>query len=77
MIVTGEWIYTEVKNSDGLEFKRYCTMVFSCSEFPSLGDSSEGMLRRLFPISFDAHFAKGDKGYNPRIRETLKTEEAA
>lgn len=76
-IVTGEWIYTDVKNSDGFEFKPYCTLVFSCNEFPSLGDSSEGMLRRLFPIPFDAHFSKSDKEYDPRIRDKLVTEEAA
>ncbi len=76
-IVTGEWIYTDVKNADGFEFKPYCTLVFSCNEFPSLGDSSEGMLRRLFPIPFDAHFAKSDAGYDPRIRDKLACEEAA
>lgn len=76
-IVTGEWIYTDVKNSDGFEFKPYCTLVFSCNEFPSLGDSSEGMMRRLFPIPFDARFSRDDAAYDPRIRDKLTTEEAA
>lgn len=76
-VVTGEWIYTDVKNSDGFEFKPYCTLVFSCNEFPSLGDSSEGMLRRLFPIPFDAFFSKSDADYDPRIRDKLTSEEAA
>lgn len=76
-IVTGEWIYTDVKNSDGFEFKPYCTLIFSCNEFPSLGDSSEGMMRRLFPIPFDAHFSKSDPGYDPRLIDKLTSEEAA
>ena len=76
-IVTGEWIYTDVKNSDGFEFKPYCTLVFSCNEFPSLGDSSEGMLRRLFPIPFDAHFSKEDPSYDPRLWDKLRCEPAA
>lgn len=76
-VVTGEWIYTDVKNADGFEFKPYCTLVFSCNEFPSLGDSSEGMLRRLFPIPFDGRFRPGDEGYDPHLWERLRTEEAA
>lgn len=76
-IVTGEWIYTDVKNSSGFEFKPYCTLVISCNEFPRLGDSSEGMMRRLFPIPFDATFSKKDPGYDPRLWEKLSTEESA
>lgn len=76
-IVTGDWIYTDVKYAEGLEFKPYCTMVFSCNEFPSLGDSSDGMMRRLFPIPFDASFQKTDSDYDPRIKEKLTTENAA
>lgn len=76
-IVTGEWIYTDVKNGDGFDFKPYCTLVFSCNEFPSLGDSSEGMMRRLFPIPFDAHYDKSDADYDPRLWEKLTSDEAA
>ena len=76
-VVTGEWIYTDVKNSDGFEFKPYCTLVFSCNEFPSLGDSSEGMLRRLFPIPFDARFSRADADYDPRLWDKLRDERAA
>lgn len=76
-VVTGEWVYSDVKNSDGFEFKPYCTLVFSCNEFPSLGDSSEGMLRRLFPVPFLARFERTDPGYDPRIGEKLRSEGAA
>ena len=76
-LVTGEWIYSDVKNGDGFEFKPYCTLVFSCNEFPSLGDSSEGMLRRLFPIPFSARFRKTDPDYDPRLWDKLRSERAA
>ena len=76
-VVTGEWIYSDVKNGEGFEFKPYCTLVFSCNEFPSLGDSSEGMMRRLFPIPFEAAFAKTDPDYDPRIWEKLTSSAAA
>lgn len=76
-VVTGEWIYTDVKNGEGFEFRPYCTLVFSCNEFPSLGDSSDGMMRRLFPIPFSASFARGEAGFDPRMREKLCSEEAS
>lgn len=75
-IATGQTVYTDVKNSDGFEFKPYCTMVFSCNEMPRLGDSSEGMMRRLFPIPFDARFSRDDDDYDPRILDKLETEKA-
>lgn len=76
-IVTGEWVYTDVKNAEGFEFKPYCTLVFSANEMPSLGDSSEGMMRRLFPIPFDATFKRTDPDYDPRIWEKVTSDGAA
>lgn len=76
-VVTGETVYTDVKNGPGFEFSPYCTAVFSCNEFPRLGDSSEGMLRRLFPIPFDAHFTRASADFDPALRKKLTTESAA
>lgn len=76
-IVTGEWVYTDVKNAEGFEFKPYCTLVFSANEMPSLGDSSDGMMRRLFPIPFDAKFKRTDANYDPRIWEKVTSDDAA
>lgn len=76
-VVTGEWVYTDVKNGDGFEFKPYCTLVFSANTFPKLGDSSEGMMRRLFPIPFDAVFRRTDADYNPQIYKDVTSENAA
>ena len=76
-IVTGEWVYTDVKNAEGFEFKPYCTLVFSANEMPSLGDSSEGMMRRLFPIPFGATFKRTDADYDPGIWKKLTSDDAA
>lgn len=75
-VVTGEWVYTDVKNGEGFQFRPFCTLVFSCNEFPSLGDSSEGMLRRLFPVPFDARYSRTDADYDPRIVEKVTTDSA-
>ena len=76
-VVTGDWVYTDVKNGEGVTFRPFATPVFSCNEFPSLGDSSDGVMRRLFPIPFDARFSRGDPGFDPWISDRLSTEPAA
>ena len=75
-VATGERLYTDVKNGDGFEFAPYCTMVFSSNEFPRLADYSEGMMRRIFPIEFNAKFSKSDPDYNPRITKDVTSEAA-
>ena len=74
-IITGEDVYTDVKGTKGLTFKPYCTMVFSANEFPKLGDDSEGVMRRLFPIRFNAKFSPEDADFDPDIGEKLRSEE--
>lgn len=76
-IVTGERIYTDVKGTDGFEFRPHCTLVFSANELPNLGDSSHGMLRRLFPIPFDAYFNPQSDTFDAQIGRKLCTEQAA
>ena len=76
-VVTGEPIRTDVKGGAAFEFKPYCTPIFSCNEMPSLGDSTDGMMRRLFPIPFEARFSAADAGYDPQIGRKMRTERAA
>ena len=42
-------------------------MVFSANEFPRLADYTDGMMRRIFPIEFNAVFKRTDPDYDPRI----------
>lgn len=75
-VATGNAIFTDVKGGQGFEFGPYCTMVFSANKFPRLGDSSDGMMRRLFPLQFDARFSADDPGFDPDIAEKLASEAA-
>ncbi|NPD33085.1 hypothetical protein HLV35_07435 [Eggerthellaceae bacterium zg-997] len=75
-VTTGERVYADVKGSRGFQFNPYCTLVFSANEFPRVGDSTEGMMRRLYPIEFNARFSRRDADYNPRIAADVTSEAA-
>ena len=70
-LVTGDEIYTDVKNSQGFEFRPNATMVFSMNAMPRLADSTEGVFRRLAFVPFRAHFAPGEPGFNPHMAEDM------
>lgn len=74
-MVTGERIYSDIKGSAGVEFTPYATLIFSANEMPSLADSTDGMMRRLMPIPFDADFT--GKARDPHMARKLCSEEAA
>ena len=75
-IVDGNRVYADVKGVEGFEFESYATLVFSANEFPRLADYTDGMLRRIFPIEFNAKFSKSDSDYDPRISRKITTEKA-
>ena len=75
-VATGDDLYTDVKGGEGFVFTPYATMVFSANKFPRLGDSSDGMMRRLFPIEFNARFKRTDPDYDPLIADKLASEDA-
>ena len=75
-IVTGDYVPAEYKGGESFFFKPYCTLVFSCNEVPRLGDHSYGMMRRLFPIPFNATFEPEDPDFNPNIENELADETA-
>ena len=75
-VATGDVVYSDVKNGQGVEFTPYATMVFSANKFPKLGDSSGGTMRRLFPLQFNARFSRDDQDFDPNIGEKLTSPEA-
>ena len=75
-VVSGSEVFSDVKGVTGVSFRPYCTMVFSANEMPRLGDSTEGVMRRMFPIEFNARFTPDDADFDPFIGERL-AEEAA
>lgn len=74
-VVAGTEIGTDVKNRAGFKFVPYCTMVLSANKFPKLETPDDGVMRRLFPIRFNAHFDANDPDFDPDIGEKLKKEE--
>ncbi len=74
-ISTGENIFTDVKGTKGFYFEPYCTMVFSCNAFPRCKDTTEGFMRRLFPIEFNARFTPDDDDFDPMVGDKLRQEE--
>lgn len=74
-VVAGTEIGTDVKNRAGFKFFPYCTMVLSANKFPKLETPDDGVMRRLFPIRFNAHFTPDDPDFDPEIGEKLKSEE--
>ena len=70
-LVTGDAIYTDVKNSEGYEFRSNALMVFSMNAVPRLSDTTDGVFRRLAFIPFRSRFSPGIPGYDPNIAKTL------
>ena len=73
-VATGDLMFTDVKGGKGFHFQPYCTMVFSCNQFPRLADTTPGFMRRLFPVEFNAVFSADDDDYDPMIGEKLREE---
>ena len=74
-IATGDLMMTDVKGSVGFKYRPYCTMVFSCNAFPRLADTTEGFMRRLFPVEFNAKFSKDNPEFDPSVSLKLESEE--
>lgn len=75
-VATGDLMFTDVKGGKGFHFQPYCTMVFSCNQFPRLADTTPGFMRRLFPVEFNAVFSPDDPDFDPMIGEKLAQEES-
>ena len=70
-LVTGDAIYTDVKNSDGFEFRPSATMVFSMNAIPRLSDTTDGVFRRLYFLPFRRRFSPGDPDYDSDMASRL------
>lgn len=70
-LVTGDAIYTDVKNGEGFEFRPSAALVFSMNAVPRLADTTDGVFRRLAFIPFRRRFAPGLPGYDPDIMAKL------
>lgn len=74
-VISGDWVPAEYKGGATFKFRPYCKMVFSCNEFPRLGDHSAGIFSRLIPIPFEADFANQSGQCNLHLGRVLEREE--
>ncbi|WP_028263923.1 phage/plasmid primase, P4 family [Atopobium fossor] len=72
-VVTGDTVYTDIKGGDGFSFTPRATLIFSMNEVPRLGDSSNGILRRIAFVPFRAHFTPDNENYVPNYDIVLNT----
>lgn len=75
-LVDGNRMHADVKGVEGFDFENYATMVLCANEFPKLADTTDGMMRRIFPIEFNARFRKTDPDYDPRIAQKVSSKKA-
>ncbi len=75
-LVTGETVNVERKGKDPFDFNNYSKLIFSANEIPRINDTSDGLMRRLVIIPFNARFSKDDPDFDPFIKDKLLTDEA-
>lgn len=75
-VVTGESFVVQRKYEQPFELESYATQIFCANELPQVHDKSDGFMRRLRIIPFDAKFTKKDPDYDPFIEEKLLSEES-
>lgn len=75
-LVTGETVNTERKGKDPFDFNNYSKLIFSANELPRINDTSDGLMRRLVIVPFNARFSKDDPDFDPFIKDKLLTDEA-
>lgn len=75
-LVTGDSIYSDVKNGKGFEFRPTATQIFSMNTVPRLSDTTDGIMRRLAFIPFRRKFLPGDDGCDPQMGRKLAKKDA-
>lgn len=75
-LVTGETVNVEKKGKDPFEFNNYAKLIFSANKLPRINDTSNGLLRRLEIIPFNAVFSEKDADFDPFIIDKLLTKSA-
>lgn len=75
-LVTGEEITVDKKNEQPYKIRNYAKMIFAANNLPSTYDKSNGMIRRLAIIPFNAVIKKTDPDYDPFIIDKLTTDNA-
>lgn len=75
-LVTGETVNVERKGKDPFDFNNYSKLIFSANEIPRINDTSDGLMRRLIIVPFNAKFSKSDPDFDPFIKDKLLSNES-
>lgn len=75
-LVTGDPLTVEYKHGQPFSFMNTSKLIFSANNLPPSTDKSDGFLRRVIIIPFDAKFTPGSPNYDPMIGEKVSTEKA-
>lgn len=75
-LVTGEDITVDKKNEQPYKLRNTAKLIFATNSLPMSSDKSDGFMRRLTIIPFNARFSKDDEDYDPFIIDKLITDEA-
>ena len=75
-VATGETVTLEKKGRDAFETELHSTLIYACNEIPKINDKTNGLLRRLMLIPFNAEFSVNDPDYDPNIKDKLMSVES-
>ena len=75
-LVTGDPITLEFKHAQPFSYANRAKMVFSANNLPPSSDKSNGFMRRMVIIPFNAKFLPTDADYDPLINKKVCTDEA-
>lgn len=75
-IATGNTINVERKGQDPFDFDPYAKLFFSANDMPKIRDTTDGLMRRLFIIPFNAKFKQTDSDFDPFIKDKLAIDAA-
>lgn len=75
-LATGESLNVERKGRDPFDFKNYAKIIFSANEPPKINDHSNGLLRRMLFIPFNAKFSPSDIDFDPYISDKLESDQS-
>lgn len=70
-LATGEPVNVERKGRDPFDFTNYAKLIFSANDVPRINDASDGLLRRLVLVPFNAKFKRGGEDFDPFIKDKL------
>ena len=73
-LFSGEPLQVQRKFGMPFTLEPYATQLFSANEIPRSADKTDGMMRKLTFIPFNAKFSKNDDDYDPMIFEKITSE---